>query len=136
MTSTFGFEPAVNTDPSGRRVAAEWYIRGTTDEGKLLSQRWPVGAEGSYTAGRRTGSVAYCERDAHDQLKQDRVGSLKKAHALVQRPSIPAIARRTLPDSIEDQNLAIREEDHVAHPTVLRQVVQVNPGRVRVLWVD
>jgi hypothetical protein len=31
MKSALGFEPETKTDPSGKRVAEEWYMRATTE---------------------------------------------------------------------------------------------------------
>ena len=48
LTSIFGFEPAINTDASGRRIAEEWYKRAMFDVANpSLDHREPAGALGS-----------------------------------------------------------------------------------------
>ena len=47
LTSTLGFEPAIMTEPSGRRIAEEWYKRGMLEVDKPCElHRDPLGAAG------------------------------------------------------------------------------------------
>lgn len=58
-TSPLGLEPETKIEPSGRRVAVEWYSRGMVDgERPALENLEPFGASGSYIKGCRMGSVA------------------------------------------------------------------------------
>ena len=50
----------MNTEPSGKSVAEEWYNRGTVDaDNPSLVKREPLGASGLYIKGAYMGSVAY-----------------------------------------------------------------------------
>ena len=58
--SGFGFEPLIQTEPSGRRVALEWYIRSVLScPSPAVLIREPRGLLGSYINGLYSGLSAY-----------------------------------------------------------------------------